>query len=854
MKYSSGLVSPSCLSFRHVKAMILRPAFQPPSRRLDYGEVVRLLLEKPQSEEMRGPPRQLRREEGTPRMSFADSSLDTGDQLPYDKDKNPRKSSIGNPRGPEQEEAMISLFGGEMVVPVVQVTSKESAQHTHPMQSRPARTPHGQATIDQFFGGGQRPPGAAQARALKKRRVSTAPNNRSSTDRPIAPSPSKSLIGNKELFTGISSVSRNIAVSERSRDSFLHLLDHAETCALGLLWPDGSTSHSSLTTKFCTPSVECTRWNCACDRTIRINAMRSPIGFIVFALDIPGSKHADSMYLLPIACDVEELSSTLPASQRIEFVKHVLGSSKNKLIFNSQITLLALLTMIPDSSIINFLDPRIAAFLCDSDSSEGNLELPALLRKYSSPLRQDSHPQTLGKLAKATFDLFYELRAAIDLQKKLSGELLSRNAARVFNEMEMPLVVSLVRMERLGVGVDIQQLKTLRILVEQGLQSIIQEVEKHSQGTINLSSPEQVAELLFDRLGLPVQGHGKRHASTSEEDLMKILDLHPVVQLILDHRALSKLLSTYIIGLEQFIVKDRISSKCSIHAVWKQTSVRTGRLSCCRPNLQNIPQDQTVRGIEIKMRSVFIAPTPDYVFVSADYSQIEMRVLAQVSRDPILCGIFQAGGDIYVKLASQIFHKAEEAVEKVERTRAKTICLGVIYGMGVKAAAARLDISIREASQLMNSFFSKFSHVQEWMVSTKRNAATNGYVETMTGRRRYLSPGEDDQTRAAVDRQAVNSVVQGSASDVIKCAMLLVRENLDAEGLHDAQLVMQVHDEIVVECSAEPTTLEKVVSCIRNAMETSVVEKLGIDLVPLRVSVSAGKNFAEMDEISEFSK
>ena len=654
------------------------------------------------------------------------------------------------------------------------------------------------------------------------------------------------------MCTGIAAVSRNIAISEKSLTSFLQLLEHAQTCAVGVLWPDGSSSHSSLTTKYCTPSVKCTRWNCACDRTIRINAMRSPIAFVIFALDIPGSKHTEAMYLLPLACDVDELGSTLPQAQRTQLISHVLASNKTKIIFNSHITLLALLLLAPHTAVSAVIDPRIAAFLCDSDLSVSSLELVALTRKHQVSAAAEPTPHSIGMLAKSARDLFHELKTTMSLQKTLDELLSSKNAVREFTEIEMPLVVCLVHMERIGIGIDFSKLKSLQNIVEQNLQSIAEEVTQYSRGTINLSSPEQVADLLFEKLGLPVQGQGKRHASTSEEDLLKIRDLHPVVQHILDHRAFSKLLSTYILSLEQFIVRHLDSSNhtYSLHAVWKQTSVRTGRLSCCRPNLQNIPQDQTIRGIEIQMRSIIIAPTPNNLLISADYSQIEMRVLAQVSGDPFLCEIFRAGGDIYIKLASQIFHKPEAAVEKVERTRAKTICLGVIYGMGVKSAAARLNISIKEASQLMNSFFSKFSRVQEWMVATKRQASTHGFVETITGRRRHLSEGDDPQSRAAVDRQAVNSVVQGSASDVIKTAMLLVRQRLDAEGLLSAQLVMQVHDEIVVECCPEHETLQRVVHCIRKTMETTVANRLGILQVPLTVSVSVGENFATMDEVN----
>ena len=833
--------------------MILRPGFSPPSRKLDYSEVVHLLLAKAKDET------NLPRRDESPRVNLPRTTEHSLNNHTFASNEVSEVQSMpgGNVRAQSRnEDGMISLFGGELVVPVNQVSSTNSGTANNlsrpavPQHRRTAQPPPGQATIDQFFGGGSKPPAAASSPTPKRRRTSEPARVQVVADRPSAASPSRSLQSMSELYAGIASVSRNIAVSEKSLAGFLQLLEHATTCAVGVLWPDGSSSHSSLTTKYCTPSMECSRWNCACDRTIRITAMRGPIAFLVFALDIPGSKHAEAMYLLPISCDVDELGSTLPQGQRIQLISQVLASDKPKVIFNSHITLLALLLLAPNSSVSSIADPRIAAFLCDSDSSEASLELTALTQRYKAAASTDSLPHSLGRLTRSTMDFFHELKTVLALQKTLDELLVSKNAQRVFVEIEMPLVVCLVHMERMGIGIDYAKLKSLQRVVEDNLQSIAEDVAEYSHGMVNLSSPEQVADLLFGKLNLPVQGQGKRHASTSEEALMKIRGMHPVVQHILDYRAFSKLLSTYILSLEQFIVRSRDGQQFTLHAVWKQTSVRTGRLSCCRPNLQNLPQDQIIRGVDIQMRSIFIAPTPGYLLISADYSQIEMRVLAQVTGDPILCEIFRAGGDIYVKLASQIFHKPEAAIEKVERTRAKTICLGVIYGMGVKSAAAKLDISVKEASQITNSFFSKFSRVQEWMIATKRQASNHGYVETISGRRRHLSEADDAQSRAAVDRQAVNSVVQGSASDVIKTAMLLVRQRLDTEGLHTAQLVMQVHDEIVVECSPEQDTLARVIRCIRDTMETSVAEKAGITQVPLRVSVSVGRNFAEMEEVA----
>jgi DNA polymerase-1 len=318
-------------------------------------------------------------------------------------------------------------------------------------------------------------------------------------------------------------------------------------------------------------------------------------------------------------------------------------------------------------------------------------------------------------------------------------------------------------MEVRGIDVDTTALARLSDDVARKTKEIVESANSVVGQTINLASPDQVAALLYETLGLPAPKNtalpagsssmgtgacagmvknfgdlggtkkGLRHASTSEEDLLKIRTMHPIVDMILEFRALSKIAGTYVSGLQTFVRKrtagelaavgisnsSMSSGPSSIHANWNQTVVRTGRLSCSKPNLQNIPNFQTVGGIPIDVRGAFTA-SQGRLLLGADYSQIEMRVLAHLCRDKKMESLFAQSGDIYRHMAGQVFGKRAADVDDEERTRAKTVCLGVIYGMGPQAMAAKLGLTANEASRIMKRFFDTFHGMKEWMNGVKR--------------------------------------------------------------------------------------------------------------------------------------
>ena len=272
-----------------------------------------------------------------------------------------------------------------------------------------------------------------------------------------------------------------------------------------------------------------------------------------------------------------------------------------------------------------------------------------------------------------------------------------------------------------------------------------------------------------------------------------------------------------------------------------------------KPNLQNIPKVMAVDSVQINLRSLLRAPTSTYVLLSADYSQIEVRILAHVTQDEALIEVFAKGGDVYINLASEIFNRPGVNISPEERNRAKVICLGVIYGMGAPAAAARLNISVPQATQIMNNFFQRFFKVKAWIEATRSYARQQDYIETICGRRRYLSSGgipASHAARAQIDRQAVNSVIQGSASDVIKLAMILLSRKLQSrQDLLACQILLQIHDEVVLECPHDETSLQLLISTVKEVMEVAVAMDLGIVRVPLTVSISVGLSLGEMEEL-----
>ncbi|MFI5364620.1 MAG: DNA polymerase I [Candidatus Binatia bacterium] len=404
----------------------------------------------------------------------------------------------------------------------------------------------------------------------------------------------------------------------------------------------------------------------------------------------------------------------------------------------------------------------------------------------------------------------------------------------LFYDVEMPLVAVLAAMERRGVRLDVGALAVMSAEMDVRLNALMQEIHALAGGEFNIASPPQLREVLFERLGLSRKGvkRGKTGLSTDVDVLTRLAAEHPLPAKILEYRMLSKLKSTYVDALPAAV--NPLTGR--LHTTFNQTVAATGRLSSSDPNLQNIP----VRGEEgRRIRAAFIADG-GCALISADYSQIELRVLAHLSGDPVLVAAFHAGDDIHARTAAEVFGVLPGAITAEMRRAAKVINFGIIYGMGAQRLARELSISLPEAERYIASYFERYAGVRAFFQATQAEARTRGYVTTLLGRRRSLP----DLTSAhrgvaqAAERTAINTPIQGSAADLIKLAMVAIDRRLTREAVR-ASMILQVHDELVFEAAA--ADCERAATVIREEMEGVLALK-----VPLRVDLQVGHNWAEV--------
>ncbi|MBQ9193778.1 MAG: DNA polymerase I [Bacteroidales bacterium] len=419
------------------------------------------------------------------------------------------------------------------------------------------------------------------------------------------------------------------------------------------------------------------------------------------------------------------------------------------------------------------------------------------------------------------------------LGARIREELADRQ--KLYDDMEEPLAKVLAKMERAGVKVDLRQLDRFA----EGLRQEMVAREAHirelvGEPGLNISSPKQVGDILFDKLKLDPKAKksARGQYSTDEATLLAIADRHPVVNEILEFRAVKKLLSTYIEPFPTYVspVDGRV------HTTFNQALTATGRLSSSNPNLQNIPI-RTERGKEI--RKAFIPGTPEGVIVSADYSQIELRIMAHLSQDEHLVRAFREGVDVHAATAARIFHIPVEEVSREQRGRAKTANFGIMYGISSFGLAQRLHLGRKEAKELIDGYFTSFPAIRSFIDDSIAFARENGYVETLFGRRRYLPDinAKNATVRSLAERNAVNAPIQGTSADIIKLAMIRVDERLAEAGLR-SRMVLQIHDELVFDAIPEEVPeLEKiVVEVMENVLKLSI---------PLTVECSDGKNWLE---------
>ncbi len=474
----------------------------------------------------------------------------------------------------------------------------------------------------------------------------------------------------------------------------------------------------------------------------------------------------------------------------------------------------ALYALAPDAEVT--FDSSLAAYLLNP--SAGGYDVARLLGAYGVPA-VPLEDETLAPFA--SFSLLCD---------RLTGELRRVGGMELLETMELPLARVLCDMEQRGFLVDRAGIAAFGEELQQRVDFLQGEIWELVGYEFNLNSPKQLGEALFVKLGLPAGKKTKSGYSTNAEVLEELRDKHPAVELLLEYRQLSKLRSTYCEGLTKAIAPDG-----RIHTSFNQTETRTGRISSAEPNLQNIPV-RTELGS--KMRRFFLAPE-GRVLCDADYSQIELRVLAHLSGDPAMIEAFRAGADIHTATASQVFGLPMDAVPPLLRARAKAVNFGIVYGIGPFSLAKDIGVSFNEAKRYIDSYLGKYSGVAAYMDRVVAEAKERGYVETAFGRRRYLPElaSSNHQLRAFGERVARNAPIQGTAADIIKIAMVRVWERLRRE-LPDAHLILQIHDELIVEASeADAPRAAEILSA---EMEHAFAMQ-----VPLPADVHVGRDWYE---------
>ena len=460
-------------------------------------------------------------------------------------------------------------------------------------------------------------------------------------------------------------------------------------------------------------------------------------------------------------------------------------------------------------------DTAVAAYLLDA--TKGSYPLEALAEQY-------------GGLIVKSDDLSAAVSAVRALAPILRQKLEETGSWKLFEEIELPLCRVLAQMEVDGVQVDKHALHEFGSMLTQRIALCENTIYSYAGEEFNINSPKQLAELLFEKLNLPPVKKTKSGYSTNAEVLQSLQDKHPIIPAILEFRELTKLNSTYAEGLQKVIAADG-----RIHTTFQNTVTATGRLSSTEPNLQNIPVRKEL-GSEI--RRMFV-PREGWVFIDADYSQIELRVLAHIANDKRMQDAFRSGEDFHRVTASQVFNVPLEEVTSQMRSNAKAVNFGIVYGISEFSLAQDIHVSRYEAKAYIDSYLSKYSGVRDYMQNIKDSARAEGYVSTLFGRRRAIPEikSSNFNIRSAAERIALNTPVQGTAADIIKLAMVRVFHALEQEALQ-ARLILQVHDELIVECPAFEA--QNVMDIVTREMEQAVALS-----VPLIAEAKMGESWLD---------
>lgn len=457
----------------------------------------------------------------------------------------------------------------------------------------------------------------------------------------------------------------------------------------------------------------------------------------------------------------------------------------------------------------------LAGYLLNSQSSEYTAE--NLCLSYKCLYRSD-----MGEYA--------DLSSLPALSENLKKQLEMTEMTKLFDDIEMPLCEVLASMEFYGVKADAEGIKAFGEDLKIKIDELTSQIYMYAGKEFNIASTKQLGEVLFEDLGLPAKKKTKSGYSTNADVLESLMDKHPIVPLIVEYRTLTKLNSTYVDGLLKLIHPDG-----RVHSVFKQTETRTGRISSTEPNMQNIP---VRKEIGRNMRKFFVAED-GYTLLDADYSQIELRVLASVCGDKNMQEAFSEGRDIHTSTAAQVFDIPEDFVTPEMRSAAKAVNFGIIYGIGAFSLSKDIGVTVAEAKRYIKNYLDNFPKVSEFMDKTVDDGIKNGYVTTLFGRRRYIPElsASNKVLQAFGKRAAMNAPIQGAAADIIKIAMVRVYKKLREEDL-DARLILQVHDELIIEAAEKDK--DRAEKILKDEMENAV--KLA---VPMTVDVNSGRSWYE---------
>lgn len=453
------------------------------------------------------------------------------------------------------------------------------------------------------------------------------------------------------------------------------------------------------------------------------------------------------------------------------------------------------------------------------------------LQKNDSLLGKGKDKKNWLELNKRKEELCKRAYLTLHIKNKMQEQLIDKQMFTLFEEIEMPLINILFSMEIEGIKLDSNALKLYGEELDQFIQTISDSIYKEVGKSFNINSPKQLGTILFEKLKLPVLKKTKTGYSTAAEVLETLSKDYPIVEKILEYRQYTKLKSTYVDGLLAVMTPEH-----KVHSSFNQTITATGRLSSSEPNLQNIP---IKLDIGKKIRKLFIPSSPEYIFLDGDYSQIELRLLAHISGDETLINAFNHNIDIHTLTASQVFHVPFDAVTSLQRSRAKAVNFGIVYGIGAFALAGDIKVSQKEAQTYIDQYFAKYPRIHSYIEDTIAFAMKHGYVKTLYNRRREIPEilSSNYNMREFGKRVAMNAPIQGTAADIIKIAMIRIDHKLKENNLR-SKLILTVHDELLIETHREE--IEIVRTLLKNEME-HVIELS----VPLLVEVHQGENWLE---------